>query len=226
MKRSKKILLPVISYKFFISAILSTLSLSCILFIFALLNDRGKSSTTLNRLFGNARLSYSLEPINTKLFDDTKTFFDLKDDTEWRLANSRVSKRYRRNVDDGVRNTIELTVSDDDDFDCEAVAKMVPSMSFLAAGWTKAVYKAKFNDVDLAVKTVDVTGQDVNQCLEKQRHDNEEYLDVERCYHKAAKKIIKEIALLKQLQHPNVIKVRSFILYAVKFSLFLPYSFH
>lgn len=71
------------------------------------------------------------------------------------------------------------------------------NLEFIAAGWTKAVYKGHFKGHDVAVKTVNLNGRDIRQC--------DESMSV--CYRRASAKILKEIILLTELAHSNVIKV-------------------
>lgn len=71
---------------------------------------------------------------------------------------------------------------------------------YVARGWTKVVHKGVVRGRQVAVKTVDAGGRDVQSCLEKGGN-------VTVCYNRAAAKIVKEIQLLTSLVHENVIKV-------------------
>lgn len=75
----------------------------------------------------------------------------------------------------------------------------------IALGWTKAVYKASImsgehNGTKVAIKTINKTGYDVDNCIR-------EHATPEQCYSWAENKILKEIVLLQGLQHPHVVKV-------------------
>lgn len=76
----------------------------------------------------------------------------------------------------------------------------ITDMTYLASGWTKAVYKGLFKGSPVAVKTVDVNGQDVTTCMDSGMPQT-------ACYVKAAKKIVKEIVVLQALAGENVLKV-------------------
>ncbi|XP_067136460.1 extracellular tyrosine-protein kinase PKDCC-like [Centruroides vittatus] len=73
---------------------------------------------------------------------------------------------------------------------------------YIATGWTKVSYSAKLYDKDIAIKTVNVYGRDVRECLKWD--SNMRLLD---CYQLAAAKILREIFLLQKLIHPNVIEM-------------------
>lgn len=81
----------------------------------------------------------------------------------------------------------------------------ITDMTYLASGWTKAVYKATFKGSSVAIKTVDVKGQDVSTCMDSG-------LSQAACYVQAAKKIVKEIVVLQALAGENVLKVLGFCL--------------
>lgn len=76
----------------------------------------------------------------------------------------------------------------------------ITDMTYIASGWTKAVYKGIFNGSPVAVKTVDLKGQDVTTCMDAGMPQT-------TCYVKAAKKIVKEIVVLQALAGEHVLKV-------------------
>lgn len=80
----------------------------------------------------------------------------------------------------------------------------VTQLEFVAGGWTKAVYKGRYNDRAVAVKTVNLNGHDLQEC--QGRGDA-----MPVCYRKAAAKIIKEMILLTELPHQNIVKVNMFL---------------
>lgn len=83
---------------------------------------------------------------------------------------------------------------------CAALANITVTQ-FVAAGWTKAVYKGKYQNEPVAIKQVDLYGHDMTACL---KQPDVTFWD---CYRKSAAKILKEIVLLRELAHPNVLKV-------------------
>lgn len=77
----------------------------------------------------------------------------------------------------------------------------ITDMTYMTSGWTKAVYKGTFKGSPVAIKTIDVKGQDVKTCEDSGRSHTV-------CYVKAAKKIVKEIVVLEALAGKNVLKVK------------------
>lgn len=77
----------------------------------------------------------------------------------------------------------------------------ISAVQLVSAGWTKAVYKGKYKKQDIAVKEVNLYGHDMSACL---KQTGVTFWD---CYKKSAAKILKEIVLLKDLGHPNLLKV-------------------
>lgn len=78
----------------------------------------------------------------------------------------------------------------------------VKDLEFVAAGWTKAVYKGVFRGTPIAIKTVNLNGHDMRQCQEMTQHS------LPACYRRTAAKLLKELILLSELAHDNIIKVR------------------
>lgn len=84
---------------------------------------------------------------------------------------------------------------------CEAVERAGGSVQFVGSGYTKAVYRAELNtSFYVALKAVDFSGHDMESCVKR-------YSSAEDCYRLASFKIIKEMALMERLQHPNILKV-------------------
>lgn len=81
----------------------------------------------------------------------------------------------------------------------------ITSRTYLASGWTKAVYSGYYRGSPVAMKTVDIHGQDVKTCREAGGSST-------GCYVKAAKKIIKELVVLQAMANENVLKVLGFCL--------------
>lgn len=88
------------------------------------------------------------------------------------------------------------------------------NLQFVGSGWTKVVYEGHLDGKSVAVKTVDVNGHDVGQCMK-------EGFNSTFCYGRAAGKIIKEIVLLQALAHDNIIKVRITSLFVFVFGCFI-----
>lgn len=87
---------------------------------------------------------------------------------------------------------------------CDDIAN-ISDMTYMASGWTKAVYKGLYKGTPVAIKTIDVKGQDVTTCRSTGMSQS-------ACYVKAAKKIVKEIVILQALAGENVLKVLGFCL--------------
>ncbi|KAK9508094.1 hypothetical protein O3M35_007831 [Rhynocoris fuscipes] len=75
-------------------------------------------------------------------------------------------------------------------------------LEWIASGWTKAVYKGRLRGREIAVKTVNLDGHDIETCLSRPERPS-----LARCYRRASAKILRELILLQELDHPNVIKV-------------------
>ncbi|XP_042866617.1 extracellular tyrosine-protein kinase PKDCC-like isoform X2 [Penaeus japonicus] len=73
----------------------------------------------------------------------------------------------------------------------------IRNLTVIGSGWTKTVYRGLYGNSWLALKTVHSSGHDMASCQE----------ETSICYHRCASKIIKETALLRELRHPNVLKV-------------------
>lgn len=85
--------------------------------------------------------------------------------------------------------------------DCRTIDN-IKHREYVASGWTKAVFSGVHAGRKVALKTVDIGGQDVMACMDGGG-------SLQQCYHRAAQKIVKEIVLLQALAHDNVIQVRS-----------------
>ncbi|XP_059475194.1 extracellular tyrosine-protein kinase PKDCC-like [Neocloeon triangulifer] len=85
------------------------------------------------------------------------------------------------------------------EIDCESL-KNITELQFLAGGWTKAVYKGRFLGTPVAVKTVNLDGHSLKECQDKGHN-------ISHCYNRAAAKIVKEMLLLRELVHDNIVKV-------------------
>lgn len=99
--------------------------------------------------------------------------------------------------------------------DCDSVTFNKDDHNFIAAGWTKAVYKGQIKDAEVAVKVIYDKGFDVSSCLTTSKgaisFDNQH----RSCYRRATNKIMREIALLNGLNHPNIVQVSSNIFFPI-----------
>ncbi|XP_048124880.1 extracellular tyrosine-protein kinase PKDCC isoform X2 [Alosa alosa] len=83
---------------------------------------------------------------------------------------------------------------------CHSIAN-VTNIQYLGSGYTKAVYKATINSsLSVALKSVDFGGHDMDNCIKK-------YGSADDCYRLASFKIVKEMTLMEQLQHPNILQL-------------------
>ncbi|XP_046387342.1 extracellular tyrosine-protein kinase PKDCC-like [Ischnura elegans] len=86
--------------------------------------------------------------------------------------------------------------------ECSAVHS-ASDLEFLASGWTKAVYRAKMWGRDVAIKTVNLNGLDFRECQSAGG-------SLSGCYRRISVKILREMVLLRQLRHENIVQVLGF----------------
>lgn len=84
----------------------------------------------------------------------------------------------------------------------------VEDLEFVAAGWTKAVYRGVFRGREIAVKTVNLNGHDFRGCQERMPPGQ---ASLPTCYRRTAAKLLRELILLTQLAHQNIVKVNEFL---------------
>ena len=72
--------------------------------------------------------------------------------------------------------------------------------TYVASGWTKAVYSGVYKKKEAALKTVDIFGHDVTMCIQNGETKAS-------CVYKAEQKIAREISLLRKLRHANIVQV-------------------
>ena len=86
-------------------------------------------------------------------------------------------------------------------FGCQEINGITHSQKeYVGSGFTKRVQRALLGDTYVALKTPLQDGPDVIECT----HYG---MKIDECFRLANFKVMKEIALLQQLQHPNIIKV-------------------
>ena len=84
--------------------------------------------------------------------------------------------------------------------DCSLIGQLA-GKKFISNGWTKVVHRASLpGGLYVAVKTVHSNGKDVTECLRTEPY----YV----CYNKATDKLMREIDLLKSLQHEAIISLK------------------
>ncbi|XP_046388773.1 extracellular tyrosine-protein kinase PKDCC-like [Ischnura elegans] len=81
-----------------------------------------------------------------------------------------------------------------------SVMNSASDLEFLASGWTKAVYRAKLWGRDVAIKTVNLNGLDFRECQSAGG-------SLSGCYRRVSVKILREMILLRQLRHENIVQV-------------------
>lgn len=191
-----------------IGALISSLLTTYLLFLAALLSDRGKNDLLADPTA--QLLPFRPRRLLTGSLELKETFFDLlPNGKEWRLTDSLSAQLQPQLLHHrSKRSLLELSRSAKpaktaEELDCDQILSLIPKMNFLASGWTKAVYSVDYQGRKVAVKMVDTMGHDVDMCLSQQQSPKPQ-----DCYQRAAGKIVKEIALLTHMRHPNVVKVR------------------
>lgn len=122
-------------------------------------------------------------------------------------VNYQLSESVSGPFDDDPDGTIRLTPNDlrgilASTSDCDVIKEAdLTKKTFIASGWTKAVFRASFYGNKAAIKTVDAKGHDVSMC---QQHND---MSEAECYDRAAYKLLKEMLLLQTLNHPHIVQV-------------------
>ncbi|XP_019643246.1 PREDICTED: extracellular tyrosine-protein kinase PKDCC-like [Branchiostoma belcheri] len=98
--------------------------------------------------------------------------------------------------------TVEPTTDENNEFlTCKEISD-ISIIKGLGHGYTKVVELGSYRGQNVAVKRVQPSVKDITAC--RQRVDKERWHE---CYLFANYKIMKEILLQKQLQHPNIVKL-------------------
>lgn len=84
-------------------------------------------------------------------------------------------------------------------FDCSDLSK-VNKFVYLTSGWTKSVFSFELTGKKYALKSVNIHGESIKNCLEKET--------MKLCLRKASSKMQKEYILSKELLHDNIVKVK------------------
>ncbi|XP_071952656.1 extracellular tyrosine-protein kinase PKDCC-like [Antedon mediterranea] len=88
--------------------------------------------------------------------------------------------------------------------DCEDVLEM-SLVKRIGRGTTKEVWKATYQGKEVAIKMVSHSVADIKMCMN--RIGNQDREEQRRCYIFANYKLMKEISLLMDLKHSNIIKI-------------------
>ncbi|XP_046664198.1 extracellular tyrosine-protein kinase PKDCC-like [Homalodisca vitripennis] len=142
------------------------------------------------------RTSLDHRPISTNR--NSRSVFS-EDDYEW--ENSLFLNLSGFSSLSGAPRGLRWPVTSPGPINCSTLNE-VKDLEFIAAGWTKAVYKGMFRGEPVAIKTVNLNGHDFRQCQERQPQAS-----LASCYRRTAAKLLKELILLTELSHENIIKV-------------------
>lgn len=72
----------------------------------------------------------------------------------------------------------------------------------IGSGYTKTVHKGFYKGTEIAVKSVQLDNEDIKHCAVHKSNRS-----ADECFIYAKYKLVKEIIMLQQLQHTNIIKV-------------------
>lgn len=116
-------------------------------------------------------------------------------DDDGPLSRTANASRLRRLVPAQLHRVLELSSR------CDRVSK-VENLTYLTSGWTKAVYRGRLENRDVAVKMADKGGYDVRRCVKTSG------LTSAQCQQRADDKIVKEGFVLMTLDNPHIVRVR------------------
>ena len=85
-------------------------------------------------------------------------------------------------------------------FSCNEI-RNIRITSELGRGYTKTVQKGLYGGQEVAVKSVQPRSRDIIACAERREMPEDE------CFNVSEQKLVKEALLLRQLKHPNIVKV-------------------
>jgi len=175
--------------------------------------DQGSKRSTADSVY-NARGEddvYNIKQLSRELLANRNLF--QQSHHEYFVMESRLRKLLENNAESYSGNASKSVFSRYLDFsssssssglvmlDCGQI-ESISDREYVASGWTKSVFRGYYGHRSVALKTVDIGGQDVTACMDSGS-------SLQFCYHRAAQKIVKEIVLLQALSHDNVIQVSS-----------------
>lgn len=115
----------------------------------------------------------------------------------------------------GVKSLTNLKQSKDDQYsqifyttkeksllDCIDI-KAIKIVENIGRGYTKTVQKGEHKGVEVALKSVHLDNEDIRSCVSNPAAPR----SIEECFIFAKYKLAKEIIMLQQLQHANIVKV-------------------
>lgn len=70
---------------------------------------------------------------------------------------------------------------------------------YIASGWTKTVHRSRIGHIPVAIKSINIKGKDINDCVGTK--------PMLLCYNEAVNKFGREIDLLQKLNHTSIIKL-------------------
>ena len=82
--------------------------------------------------------------------------------------------------------------------------KAIEVLGNIGRGYTKTVQKGLYKGTEVALKSVQLDNEDIRQCVKGTMANT----SVDKCFILAKYKLAKEIIMLQQLQHANIVKVR------------------
>lgn len=84
-------------------------------------------------------------------------------------------------------------------FNCSNLS-YVKKFKYLTSGWTKNVFSFEYSGKNYALKSVNINGMDMQNCMKNYTK--------KACFEKASLKMYKEYVLSRELFHTNIMKVR------------------
>ena len=81
--------------------------------------------------------------------------------------------------------------------------KDIQVVGYVGHGYTKLVEKGIYKGVEVAVKSVPTNSEDIKRCVSNPAVNR----SIEECFTLSKYKVLKEIVMLQELQHRNIVKV-------------------
>uniref|UniRef100_A0A1B6BWV1 Protein kinase domain-containing protein n=1 Tax=Clastoptera arizonana TaxID=38151 RepID=A0A1B6BWV1_9HEMI len=145
------------------------------------------------------KTNFEPKPVVNLEPNDFPADYDFINDYQW--ENTLFLNKSKINILQHTRTGLRWPTGQAGLINCSSLQE-VTDLEFVAAGWTKAVYKGKFRGQPVAIKTVNLNGHEFGMCQQRQPET-----PFSSCYRRAAAKILKELILLTELNHENIVKV-------------------